>query len=43
MLGSLQRALGDPERISAWLMVQGMVNADHGYPETGNVVNGFRI
>lgn len=41
MLGSLRRALGDLDRISAWQMVFGMVNADPGYPETTNVVNGF--
>jgi hypothetical protein len=41
MLGSLQRALGDLDRITAWQMVHGMVNADPGYPETTNVINGF--
>jgi YjgF/chorismate_mutase-like, putative endoribonuclease len=41
MLGSLHRALGDLDRITAWQMVFGMVNADPGYPETTNVVNGF--
>ena len=37
MLGSLNRALGDLDRVTAWLMVYGMVNADPGYPETTNV------
>jgi enamine deaminase RidA (YjgF/YER057c/UK114 family) len=41
MLGSLRQAIGDLDRVAAWLMVQGMVNADAGYPETTNVVNGF--
>lgn len=41
MLGSLHRALGDLDRVTAWLMVYGMVNADPGYPETTNVANGF--
>ena len=41
MLGTLKRALGDLDRVAAWLMVYGMVNADVGYPETTNVVNGF--
>lgn len=41
MLGSLKRAVGDLDRVLAWLMVFGMVNADPGYPETTNVINGF--
>jgi hypothetical protein len=41
MLGSLKRALGDLDRITAWLMVYGMVNADAGYPQTTNAINGF--
>ncbi len=41
VLGSLQRALGDLDRVTAWLMVHGMVNADPGYPQTTNVINGF--
>jgi hypothetical protein len=41
MLGSLKRALGDLDRITAWLIAYGMVNADPGYPETTNVANGF--
>lgn len=41
MLASLKRALGDLDRVTAWLMVYGMVNADVGYPETTNVANGF--
>ena len=41
ILGSLKRALGDLDRVTAWLMVYGMVNADPGYPQTTNVMNGF--
>jgi len=41
MLGSLKRALGDLDRVTAWLMAYGVVNADPGYPETTNVANGF--
>jgi hypothetical protein len=41
ILGSLKRALGDLDRVSAWLMVYGMVNADPGFPQTTNVINGF--
>jgi hypothetical protein len=41
MLASLQRALGDLDRITAWQMAFGMVNADPGYAETTNAVDGF--
>jgi enamine deaminase RidA (YjgF/YER057c/UK114 family) len=41
MLASLRRSLGDLDRVTAWLMVNGMVNADTGYPQTTNVMNGF--
>ena len=41
VLASLKRALGDLDRVAAWLMVHGMVNADVGYPQTTNVINGF--
>ena len=41
ILASLKRTLGDLDRVSAWLMVNGMVNAEPGYRETGNVINGF--
>ncbi|MBV9602601.1 MAG: RidA family protein [Chloroflexi bacterium] len=41
ILGSLKRELGDLDRITAWLMVYGMVNADVGYPQTTNAINGF--
>ncbi len=41
MLASLKRALGELDRVTAWLMAYGMVNADPGYPQTTNVANGF--
>ena len=39
MLASLKRALGDLDRVSAWLMLFGSVNADPGYPQTTVVAN----
>jgi len=41
ILGSLKRALGDLDRVTAWLMVYGMVNADPGYSQTTHAINGF--
>src|ERR687886_2634528 len=41
MLASLKRELEDLDRVTAWLMVYGMVNADPGYPQTTNAINGF--
>lgn len=41
MLGTLQRALGDLDRVTAWLMVTGMVNAVPTLAQTTNVINGF--
>ncbi len=41
MLGDLQRELGDLDRIAAWMMVHGYVNADSGYGKTTLVMNGF--
>lgn len=41
VLASVRRAIGDLDRVSAWLMVHGMVNADAGFPQTNNVINGF--
>jgi enamine deaminase RidA (YjgF/YER057c/UK114 family) len=41
MLASLKRALGDLDRVTAWLMVHGMVNADPGYPQTTAAINPF--
>jgi len=31
MLGSLSRSLGSLDRVSCWLMVSGLVNADLGH------------
>src|SRR5260370_19726180 len=41
MLASLKRKLGDLDRVTAWLMVSGMVNAEPGYGQTTNAINGF--
>ncbi|MFJ9366953.1 RidA family protein [Nocardia sp. NPDC101769] len=41
MIAALEVELGDLDRISAWLMVNGMVNADHGFAGTTTVINGF--
>lgn len=39
MLASLKRAVGDLDKIAAWLMIFGNVNADPGYPQTTLVAN----
>ena len=41
MLGSLQRALGDLDRIAAWVRVFGMVNSASGFNRQPSVINGF--
>src|ERR671921_1568093 len=41
ILSSLKRELGDLDRVSAWLMVHGMVNTAPGFAQTTNVINGF--
>jgi len=41
MLGSLQRELGELERITAWLRVLGMVNVSPGTTQMAAVINGF--
>lgn len=41
MIGSLARALGDLDRVTAWLRVFGMVNVAPGFTEVPGVVNGF--
>ncbi len=41
ILSSLKRELGDLDRITAWLMVYGMVNAEPDFALTTNVINGF--
>ncbi len=39
MLASLKRAVGELDKVAAWLMVYGNVNADPGYPQTTLVAN----
>jgi enamine deaminase RidA (YjgF/YER057c/UK114 family) len=41
VLASLQSALGDLDRVTAWLRVFGMVNAAPGFTQTPAVINGF--
>jgi enamine deaminase RidA (YjgF/YER057c/UK114 family) len=41
ILASLQRALGDLDRVTAWLRVFGMVNTAPGFNRTPAVINGF--
>jgi hypothetical protein len=41
MLASIKRELGDLDRVTAWLMVYGMVNAEPDYLQTTNAINGF--
>jgi hypothetical protein len=41
ILGSLQRALGDLDRIAAWSRVFGMVNSSPGFMQQPSVINGF--
>jgi enamine deaminase RidA (YjgF/YER057c/UK114 family) len=41
ILGDLARELGDLDRITAWLRVFGMVNAEHGFGQEPAVINGF--
>lgn len=41
ILGSLQRALGDLDRIAAWERIFGMVNSAPGFDRQPEVINGF--
>jgi enamine deaminase RidA (YjgF/YER057c/UK114 family) len=41
ILGSLKRAVGDLDRISAWNRVFGMVNSAPGFNRQPGVINGF--
>jgi hypothetical protein len=41
ILGSLQRALGDLDRIESWGRIFGMVNSAPGFNQQPNVINGF--
>lgn len=40
VLASLKRELSDLDRVTAWLMVSGMVNVAPGFSQTTNVING---
>lgn len=40
-LGSLKRALGDLDRVTAWLRVYAMVNAGPDFNQTPRVTNGY--
>jgi YjgF/chorismate_mutase-like, putative endoribonuclease len=41
ILGSLKRAIGDLDRIAAWVRVFGMVNSAPGFTQQPSVINGF--
>jgi enamine deaminase RidA (YjgF/YER057c/UK114 family) len=41
VLGSLERAIGDLDRITGWTRVFGMVNAAPGFTALPGVINGF--
>ncbi len=41
ILGSLKRAIGDLDRVRAWLRVFGMVNSAPGFSMQPSVINGF--
>lgn len=41
VIGSVQLAIGDLDRIAAWVMVNGFVQAEPGYPDTTAVINAF--
>ena len=41
ILGSLQRCIGDLDRITAWTRVFGMVNSAPGFNRQPSVINGF--
>lgn len=41
VLSNLKRELGDLDRVEAWLIVRGMVNAVPDFTRTTHVINGF--
>jgi enamine deaminase RidA (YjgF/YER057c/UK114 family) len=41
MLASLEQALGDLDRVSAWIKVLGFVNCGEGFDATPAAINGF--
>jgi hypothetical protein len=40
ILGTIKRELGDLDKVTAWLMVQGFVNVSPGFTQTTAVING---
>lgn len=40
MLGSLERAIGDLDRVRAWVRIFGMVNSAEGFNRQSSVING---
>jgi enamine deaminase RidA (YjgF/YER057c/UK114 family) len=41
ILASLRRSIGDLDRVTCWLVANGFINADGGYPQTTLVMNAF--
>jgi enamine deaminase RidA (YjgF/YER057c/UK114 family) len=41
ILGSIERELGDLDRVRAWVRVFGMVNSAAGFSQQPRVINGF--
>ena len=41
MIASIEQAVGDLDRIDAWLTVTGFVQAEAGYPKTTAVLSSF--
>ncbi|MFD1676946.1 RidA family protein [Alicyclobacillus fodiniaquatilis] len=41
ILSNLKQAIGDLDRVEAWLIARGMVNAVPGFTKTTHVMNGF--
>jgi enamine deaminase RidA (YjgF/YER057c/UK114 family) len=41
VIGSVRHAVGDLDRVAAWVTVSGFVQAEPGYPETTGVINAF--
>lgn len=41
VIAGVQRAVGDLDRVTAWVTVSGFVQAQPGYPETTAVMNAF--
>jgi enamine deaminase RidA (YjgF/YER057c/UK114 family) len=41
VLASLRRSLGDLDRVTSWLVANGLINADPGYTQTTLVMNAF--